>query len=86
MYGESGSKYNSASIWNPYGNFSSMYSSDSPWNQYSSSGPVIVDNSGQFYSRLTANKFVSDRTKINALNQLADIVVSGADLDAAILR
>ena len=67
-YGNNGSRYNTDSIWNPYGNFGSKYSSDSPWNQYSSSGPVIVDNSGQFYGRLSANKFLSDRTQINSTN------------------
>ena len=82
-YGEQGSKYSSYSIWNAYGNFGSKYSSDSPWNQYTSDGPVIVDNSGQFYGRFTANKYVTDRTQIKALNQLADIVAGGADLDAA---
>ena len=81
--GEQGSKYSSYSIWNAYGNFGSKYSSDSPWNQYTSDGPVIVDNSGQFYGRFTANKYVTDRTQIKALNQLADIVAGGADLDAA---
>jgi hypothetical protein len=82
-YGANGSKYNTDSIWNPYGNFGSKYSSDSSWNLYSSSGPVIVDNSGQFYGRLSANKYLSDRTQIKALNQLVDIVTSGADLEAA---
>lgn len=82
-YRNNGSRYNTDSIWNPYGNFGSKYSSDSPWNPYSSSGPVIVDNSGQFYGRLSANKFLSDRTQIKFLNQLADIVASGADLEAA---
>jgi hypothetical protein len=82
-YGRSGSEYSSDSIWNPYGHFGSEYSADSPWNQYSSSGPVIVDNSGRFYGRFSANKYVSDRTQIRPLNQLADIVASGASLDAA---
>jgi hypothetical protein len=82
-YGETGSKYNSDSIWNGYGDFGSKYSSDSPWNKYSSDGPVIVDSSGQFYGRFTANKYVSDRTHIQALNQLADLVADGTDLDDA---
>ena len=83
QYGEHGSKYNSDSIWNQYADFGSIYSSDSPWNQYSSSGPVVVDNSGQLYGRFTANKFASDRTQIQVLNQLADLVAGGADLDTA---
>jgi hypothetical protein len=82
-YGTNGSKYNSESIWNRYGTFGSQYSSESPWNKYSSDGPVIVDNAGQFYGRLTAYKYASDRTHIAALNQLADAVADGTDLDDA---
>ena len=44
------------------------------------SGPVIVDESGQFYGRFTASKFVSDRTRIRALNQLTDPVAGGMNL------
>jgi len=43
-------------------------------------GPVIVDDSGQFYGRFTASKFVSDRTRIRALNQLTDLVAGGTSL------
>jgi hypothetical protein len=82
-YGDTGSKYNTDSIWNRYGDFGSKYSDNSPWNKYSSSAPVIVDNSGQFYGRFTANQHATDRTKIPALNQLADIVANGTDLDDA---
>jgi hypothetical protein len=82
-YGDNGSKYNTDSIWNPYGDFGSKYSSDSPWNRYSSDGPVIVDKSGQFYGRFTANKYATDRTQIPALNRLADTVADGTDLDDA---
>jgi hypothetical protein len=81
--GQAGSQFNSDSIWNQFGHFGSRYSSDSPWNAYSSSGPVIVDRQGNFYGRLSANKYVSDRTRIQALNQLADLVADGMDLDKA---
>jgi hypothetical protein len=82
-YGDTGSKYNTDSIWNRYGDFGSKYSDNSPWNKYSSSAPVIVDKSGQFYGRFTANKYASDRTQIEVLNQLTDIVANGTDLDDA---
>jgi hypothetical protein len=82
-YGANGSRYNAESIWNPYAQFGSKYSSDSPWNQYSSSGPVIVDKEGRFYGHFTSNKYVSDRTRIQALDQLADMVADGAELDDA---
>jgi hypothetical protein len=82
-YGEYGSRYQSGSIWNPYGDFGSKYSNNSPWNRYSSDGPVIVDNSGQFYGRFTANKYATDRTQIQSLNQIAELVANGTDLDDA---
>jgi hypothetical protein len=82
-FGQSGSQFNSESIWNQFGHFGSKFSSDSPWNKFSASGPVIVDKSGNFYGRFTANKFASDRTRIEAFNQLADAVAEGMDLDKA---
>jgi len=82
-YGDTGSKYSTNSIWNRYGDFGSKYSNNSPWNKYSSSAPVIVDNAGQFYGRLTANKYATDRTQVQVLNQLADIIADGTDLDDA---
>jgi hypothetical protein len=83
QFGSVGSQFNSESIWNQFGHYGSQFSSDSLWNQFSSSGPVIVDNAGQFYGRFTANQFVSDRTHIGALNKLADLVASGLDLEKA---
>jgi len=82
-FGANGSQYNTDSIWNPYAQFGSKYSSEGPWNKYASSGPVIVDKEGQFYGRFTANKYVSDRTRIQALDQLADMVADGAELNDA---
>lgn len=83
QFGQVGSQFNIGSIWNQFGKFGSQFSQYSPWNQFSSSGPVIVDRSGQFYGRFTANQFVSDRTRIAALNQLAEMVADGTDLDKA---
>jgi len=82
-YGDNGSKYANDSIWYQDGDFGSRRSNKSPWNKYSSEGPVIVDESGQFYGRFTANKNASDRTQIKALNQLADLVADGTELDDA---
>ena len=79
-FGQLGSLFTSDSIWNASGRFGSKFSSDSPWNVFSTSGPVIVDESGQFYGRFTASKFVSDRTRIRALNQLTDLVAGGTSL------
>lgn len=82
-YGANGSKYNTTSIWNPYGTFGSKYSHGSPWNQYSTAAPIVVDNSGQSYGYLSANKYHSNRTRIDGLNQLADLIADTDDLDKA---
>ena len=55
-YGVYGSKY-SSNIWNKYGTYGSKYSSSSPWNKYSSSGPKIVDKSGNYYGRFSINRY-----------------------------
>ena len=43
----------------------------------------IVDGDGQFYGRFTSNKYVADRSRIQVLNQLADMVADGTELDDA---
>jgi hypothetical protein len=83
QFGQVGSQFDSSSIWNQFGHFGSQFSNESPWNAFSSQGPVIVDRSGKFYGRFSANKFVCDRTRIEPLNQLADLVADGTDLDKA---
>jgi hypothetical protein len=82
-FGQLGSLFTSDSIWNASGRFGSKSSSDSPWNVFSSTGPVIINDSGQYYGRFTASKLVSDRTRIQALNQLADLVAAGMSLKDA---
>ena len=79
-FGQLGSLFTSDSIWNASGRFGSKNSSDSPWNVFSTTGPLIVDESGQFYGRFTASKFVPDRTRIRALNQLSELVAEGMSL------
>ena len=82
-FGEYGSQFNDGSIWNQFGNFGSPLSSDSPWNQYSTSGPIVMDKSGQSYGRFTSNRSAPDRTRIEALNRLADSVTRETDLEKA---
>ncbi len=56
-YGQNGSRYSQASIWNHYGEFGSPYQPYSACNPYSTDPPVIVDDSGTYYGRLTVNQF-----------------------------
>lgn len=56
-YGTHGSPYSSDSIWNKYGTFGSPYSSESACNPYATDPPVIVDQDGSYYGRLTLNVY-----------------------------
>lgn len=80
-YGPQGNKYNGESIWNRYGTFGSSYSSSSPWNRYASKPPVIVDRQGKFYGYFSANRYLSNRTRIEYFIQMAEAVAEGEDLD-----
>ena len=79
--GQNGSEFSGYSIWNRLSNFGNALSSYSPWNQFSNAGPIIVDKDGHFYGQLTANKFAIDRTQIQRLNQLTDMVADGTELE-----
>ena len=56
-YGQNGSRYSQASIWNHYGEFGSPYQPYSACNPYSTDPPIIVDDVGTYYGRLTVNQF-----------------------------
>lgn len=59
-YGTYGSPYSSTSIYNSYSQYGSPYSNYSPCNEYATDPPVLVDDSGDFYGRLTLNTYRSD--------------------------
>ena len=63
-YGTYGGQYSSSSIWNKYGTYGSSYSNNSPWNKYASSPPIIVDECGKFYGKLTINEYTTDRASL----------------------
>lgn len=60
-YGSHGSPYASESIWNQYGEFGSPYSMYGACNPYASDPPVIVDQNGVYYGRLTVNEYHPQR-------------------------
>jgi hypothetical protein len=45
---------------NRYSEFGSLYSATSACNQYASDPPVIVDEQGTYYGRLTMNQYRRD--------------------------
>jgi hypothetical protein len=60
-YSRFGSQYSAESIFNKYGEFGSRYSAYSACNPYASDPPVIVDEAGNFYGRLTVNRYHPQR-------------------------
>lgn len=59
-YGTHGSAYSQESIMNHYSQYGSPYSSESACSEYASDPPVIVDQAGKFYGRLTLNRYRGD--------------------------
>jgi len=56
-YGHYGSPYSAESIRNHYSQFGSSYSTHSACNPYASDPPVIVDQNGTYYGRMTVNQY-----------------------------
>lgn len=54
--GQNGSSLGAESIWNHYGEYGSPYSAYSACNQFATDPPVIVDEHGTAYGRLTVNR------------------------------
>lgn len=70
-YGSYGSPYSETSIFNRYSQFGGAYGQYSPCNAYSSDPPVIVDQQGNNYGRLTINQSLMDtRLSSNLLDWL----------------
>lgn len=61
-YSQFGNQYNFNSIFNSYSQFGSPYSMYSACNPYATDPPVIVDDAGNFYGRLTINRYNSEAT------------------------
>lgn len=59
-YGLYGSAYSATSIFNDYGQYGSAYSMYSVCSEYATDPPVVVDDAGNFYGRLTRNAFLRD--------------------------
>lgn len=71
IYGTNGSPYSSSSIWNHYSEYGSKYSDYSACNPYANDPPVIVDAKGNFYGRLTANRY---HAEIGSGAKLMDLI------------
>jgi len=60
-FGSNGSPYSAQSIWNHFSEYGSSYSMYSACNPYASDPPVIVNQNGAFYGRLTLNEYHAQR-------------------------
>jgi len=56
-YGHYGSPYSADSVFNQYGEYGSPSSDESACDPYANDPPVIVDQDGRFYGRLTLNAY-----------------------------
>ncbi len=61
QYGDYGSAYSVTSMHNRFGLYGGKYSALSPCNAYTSMPPLVVDRDGNYYGRLTANRYRTDR-------------------------
>ena len=59
-YGDHGSPDSKESIFNHFSPYGSPYDSESACNEYATDPPVIVDQNGVFYGRLTLNRYAPD--------------------------
>lgn len=56
-YGAYGSKYSQTSVLNRYSDYGSRYSDTGACNEYANDAPVIVDRDGNYYGKLSLNKY-----------------------------
>jgi hypothetical protein len=63
-YGPYGSKYSATSIFNQYSPYGSKYSAQSPVNRFASTPPQVFI-SGNYFGRLTANKYIHDAVPVD---------------------
>lgn len=62
--GTYGSHLSGKSIWNRVGIYGSEYKKFSPWNRHTTNGPLIVDNHGNEYGYMSANRAHPKRTQL----------------------
>lgn len=78
-YGPYGSPYSLTSIFNKFSDFGSKFSAYGACGHYSSDPPVIVDNQGRSYGRLTMNRFAPGAVTSGPLLVWLSQVVCGED-------
>ena len=76
-FGPHGSKFMSDSIFNTFGEYGGKFSNYSPCNSFATEPPVIVDEQGDFYGRLTINKLHPQAAQSDALQQWIAGVCAG---------
>jgi hypothetical protein len=77
QFGTHGNKFASDSLLNSFGQFGSRFSSYSACNPFASDPPVIVDQNGNFYGRLTVNEYHHQRTRDQSIQAFIAGVCAG---------
>lgn len=62
-YGNYGSPYSASSVMNKYSNYGNEYSNYSPFNRYTNDAPLLYDAQGNYYGRVSMNRYASDVTQ-----------------------
>ncbi|HEY9752626.1 MAG TPA: hypothetical protein V6C46_06730 [Coleofasciculaceae cyanobacterium] len=73
-YGDYGSRFSSTSIFNRFGDYGSKFSNESICAAHGTNPPVVVDNDGNFYGALTANRSHKNLTRMNDLRMLVAVI------------
>jgi hypothetical protein len=68
-FGPHGSRFASESIWNHFSDYGSKFSDYGVCNRFATDPPVIVDQDGAYYGRLTLNRY---HAEIGAGKELID--------------
>jgi hypothetical protein len=56
-FGSHGNTFSTESIWNSFSDYGSSFSDLGVCNSFATNPPVIVDDKGSYYGRLTLNEF-----------------------------
>jgi len=74
-FGSYGSKFSSTSIRNQFSQYGSQFSTISACNQFASRPPLVVDENGGYYGRLTRNRTRSD--SMPNMQSVLDVLCQG---------
>ena len=76
-FGTYGSEFSQESVLNDFSKYGSKFSDLSACNSFAQDPPVIVDDEGNFYGRLTLNKFHPEAITVEGILEWLEFVACG---------